>query len=158
MTILGVDDKIWIENIIRKVVREELTVEMTWVKEKDEKTGQPLAAPEYKTEKVFLPSFFVQNLKFHEGAYRGFQETIDKHDISIKRLEKGIEASVNILLSMEKPLKQLTSFDTKQIEFAKESKLAKIEAVILKAGSDNEKEKALEAWKNLTGVDYEEKN
>ena len=46
-------------NKIREIIREELkeafTIEMTMEKKRDEKTGQPLAVPEIKKIKVWLP-------------------------------------------------------------------------------------------------------
>jgi hypothetical protein len=84
--------------IIREAVNEALTVEITLEKVKDERTGQPLAVVERKTEKVFLPSLIVQMLPYQEGAMRGFQQdltrtkkALDNANDFIKRLADAIE-------------------------------------------------------------------
>ncbi len=71
-------EKQWLVEQIKAAVEEALTVEMQVEKATDDKTGQPLPHKEYRVEQVFLPAYFCQHLKFHEGAYRGMQETVDK--------------------------------------------------------------------------------
>jgi len=105
---------------LRKIIREEiikaLSAEITWEKVKDENTGIPLAAKEVIKEKIFLPAFFCQHLKFHEGAYRGMQETTDtvKNSIigntaSINECINTIKAMRDIFLLFEDSIKQITN-------------------------------------------------
>jgi hypothetical protein len=89
--------------LISEAVREALTVEMTVEKVRDERTGQPLAVIERKTEKVFLPALMVQMLPYQEGALRGFQQDLsrtkkglDQANAFIKRLADVVEAQANI--------------------------------------------------------------
>lgn len=67
-----------LEDAVKRAVIDALTVEITWEKVRDEKTGLPLAAVERRNERVFLPAFFCQHLKFHEGAARGLHEDVSK--------------------------------------------------------------------------------
>jgi len=89
--------------IISDAVREALTVEMTIERVRDERTGQPLAVVERKTEKVFLPSLIVQMLPYQEGALRGFQQDLsrtknglDQANKFIKRLADAVEKQAAI--------------------------------------------------------------
>ena len=70
-----------------------LTVEMTWEKVLDEKTGQPLAVKELLKEDVFLPAYWCQHLKYHEGVYRGMRKTLGNQRDKLSQsaaLTKGI--------------------------------------------------------------------
>jgi len=109
---LSKKDKAWLKEEIRNAVIEALTVELEWVQAKDEETGMPLAAPKHKTEKTFLPFYWVDHLKFHEGAYRGMQETVDKlTNVHADGLAK-IQALGEFLIGMEPTLRQLLESDT----------------------------------------------
>lgn len=77
--------------IIREAVNEALTVEMTIEKVRDEKSGQPLAIKERKTEKVFIPSLIAQMLPFQEGAMRGFQQDLSRTKKALDNSNKFIE-------------------------------------------------------------------
>lgn len=88
-----------LKQIINEAVRDALTVEMTIERVRDDRTGQPLAVTERKTEKVFLPSLIVQMLPYQEGALRGFQQDLsrtkkglDQANVFIKRLADAVEA------------------------------------------------------------------
>lgn len=98
-----------IEKIVDKAVVNALTVEMTWEKVRDEKTGQPLAVSEKITEEVFLPSVLVQTLNFYEGAMRGFQEDQNKNNNKITDMSEKVAVIGNILLQTEDSLKKLAS-------------------------------------------------
>jgi len=111
---LDAEDKNWLKKFITKAVREavveELTVEIDWERHRDEKTGQPLPHPERTKEKIFLPSFFCQHLKFHEGAFRGSQETLDKvTNVTVKTGEK-LEELGKAFVQIEDPMLTLTRF------------------------------------------------
>ena len=91
-----------LKSLIREAVKEALTVDMTVEKIRDERTGQPLAVVERKTEQVFLPSLIVQMLPYHEGALRGFQQDLsrtkkglDQANAFISRLADAVEAQAN---------------------------------------------------------------
>lgn len=81
-----------IEKAVGSAVIEALTVEITWEKVRDEKTGLPLAAVERRNEKVFLPAFFCQHLKFHEGAALGLHEDVSKKNNLIEGMAKEMVA------------------------------------------------------------------
>lgn len=106
-----------LREIIREEVERVLTVEIQVLQVRDEDTGVPLAHPVHKTEKVFLPAFFVQHLKFHEGAYRGMQETVDRaknnsanaQEVLAEMVEK-VDTLGNTLLSMEESTKIIGRF------------------------------------------------
>jgi hypothetical protein len=92
-----------IRPVIAEEVRKALTAEITIEKIKDDRTGQPLAVVERKTESVFLPSLMVQMLPYHEGAFRGFQQdltrtkkALDNANVFIKRLADAVETQANI--------------------------------------------------------------
>ena len=87
-----------LKQLIREAVIEALTVELTWEKRRDEKTGVPLAVPDIRKENVFLPSFLVQQMSFHEGAFRGLQEDVSKRNNLIDRLSGKIEIIGRALL------------------------------------------------------------
>jgi hypothetical protein len=103
---LDQNDKDFLVDAIKKAVKEELTVEITWEQHRDEKTGNKLAVPKIKNEKVFLPSFFVQQLYFQEGAFRGIQEDLNKSVSKISITKEGIQALANILIQMEDGITQ----------------------------------------------------
>lgn len=90
-----------LKQLISEAVVEALTVEITWEKHKDEKTGFPLATPELKTEKVFLPSFIMQHLKFQEGAFRGLQEDVDHAKNAMSNQVEKIDAIGKAFLTLE---------------------------------------------------------
>ena len=97
-------DKQDIKDMVREAVREELTVEMTLEKHRDETTGLPLAKPEIKTERVFLPAFIVQTLSYNEGAFRGLQEDISKRNQSVDALAERLEAVGRVLIDLQEPI------------------------------------------------------
>lgn len=166
------DDKKWLTKAIKKAVKDELTVEIQLEKAIDEKTGQPLPHKEYKVEKVFLPSYFAQHLKFHEGAYRGMQETVDKTVNVTNKIGHDVELIGQTLVSMTNPLlgaarlieylretgmiEHIEQELTKQIAYNEDSKLGKLKRVIENdASSEAERTKAMEEWHKITGEDYE---
>jgi hypothetical protein len=168
---LSDDDKKWLVEEIKTAVNEALTVEIDWEKHKDEKTGQPLAHPERIKEEVFLPAFWGQHLKFHEGAYRGMQETVDKvTNVSI-RVGDDVKLIGETLVTMTNPLlgaarliehlrevgllEHIEQKHTKQIAYNEESKLGKLKRIIEDdASSEAERNKAKEEWHKITGEDY----
>lgn len=125
---LSKNDKDFLVKEIRKAVKEELTVELQWEQVRDEKTGKPLARPIlHDKEMVFLPSFFVQQLMYNEGAFRGMQENLSESISQMSISKEGINALGNLLLGMEQGImtfiqmsekikKQLDYIETKQIE------------------------------------------
>lgn len=166
------DDKKWLTKAIRKAVQDELTVEIQLEKAIDEKTGQPLPHKELKIEKIFLPSYFVQHLKFHEGAYRGMQETVDKVTNVSSRAADDVKLIGQTLATMSEPLlgaarlieylretgmiEHIEQELTKQIEFSEDSRLGKLKRIIEDgASSEAERNKAMEEWHKITGEDYE---
>ncbi len=102
---LSSKDKQWIKTTIAEVVVDALTVEWTIEKVRDEKTGQPLAVPEKITEKVFIPSAFLQILPYHEGALRGMQADVSKNNNKINDMDNKLSSVGNILIQTEKSLK-----------------------------------------------------
>lgn len=91
--------------LIAKEVFEALCVELTMVREKDD-DGKPLPAPEYKKEKVFIPAWFTQNLKFLEQQLRVVNETLD-------RLKNNVFAQNNGLAVIQQTLADgLTAIDS----------------------------------------------
>jgi hypothetical protein len=102
-----------IEEIVQKTVIELLTSEMTWEKIRDDKTGQPLAVAEKKTETVFLPAVLTQVLSFYEGAMRGYQEDLNKNNNKINDMSEKISTIGNILIQTENSLKALASISDK---------------------------------------------
>ena len=110
MARLSEKDKKWLREEITNAVKEALTVKMHWEKVKDEKTGLPLAHPERWVEDVFLPSFFAQHIKFHEGAYRGFQEDINKTNNRVRGAMKQNKAIAKILLGNDQNIRAIARF------------------------------------------------
>jgi len=106
---LSKSDKKWLVEEIEKAVVKALTVEIQWEKARDEETGMPLAHKEYKVEDVFLPAFWGQHLKFHEGAYRGMQETVDKLTNAHADGLAKLQALGEFLIGMEPTLKALVN-------------------------------------------------
>jgi len=102
------------EKKLRQIVRDEvikaLTVEITWEKRRSEETGQPLAAPELRKEKVFLPAFWVQELYHQEAAFRGLQSDVHKNNSCFADLSGKVEAIGNLLLSMEQAVMVMAKF------------------------------------------------
>ena len=117
---LSKSDKKWLIEEIKKAaieaVCEALTVDLEWVQKKDEETGMPLAAPKYKTEKTFLPFYWVDHLKFHEGAYRGMQETLDTVKNNNAEARDQLQTLGEFFLLLEMPMKQLAAFTDKMVE------------------------------------------
>lgn len=165
-------EKQWLVQQIKAAVEEALTVEMQVEKAIDDKTGQPLPHKEYKVEQVFLPAYFCQHLKFHEGAYRGMQETVDKVTNVSNRTADKVELIGQTLATMGDTfigsamviehlrsvgfLDHIEQENTKQIAYNEESKLGKLKRIIEDdAASEAEKNKAMEEWHKITGEDYE---
>lgn len=107
---LSKKDKNWLSGEIRKVIREELTVTMHWEKMRNPDTGEPLAHPERWQEEVFLPSFFVQHLKFHEGAFRGMQEDVNKSNNRSAQLVGKVNSLGHTLIGMENSVFAMAEF------------------------------------------------
>ncbi len=169
---LSNSEKQWLVQQIKTAVEEALTVEMQVEKAIDDKTGQPLPHKEYRVEQVFLPAYFCQHLKFHEGAYRGMQETVDKVTNVTARVGGDVKLIGQTLATMTEPLlgaariiehlrengvlELLEQEHTKQIAYNDESKLGKLKRIIEDdAASEAEKNKAMEEWHKITGEDYE---
>ena len=103
---LSKNDKEFLVKEIRKAVKEsvkeELTVELQWEQVRDEKTGKPLARSIlHDKEMVFLPSFFVQQLIYNDGAFRGMQEDLSTSIEKMSISKDGINALAQILIQME---------------------------------------------------------
>ena len=108
---LSKNDKKWLVEEIERAVVKALTVEIQWEKVRDETTGLPLAVKELTIEDVFLPSFFVQHLKYHEGAFRGLQETVDMvKNSNAAGLEK-LQALGNFLIALEPMMRSIGESD-----------------------------------------------
>ena len=124
-----------LKQMIKEAVREALTVDLQWEKVRDEETGLPLKHPERRNEKVFLPSFMVQLLPYHEGALRGMQEIVDREVKNTVAFAEKVEAIGNILLGHEKNLIEFAKF----VEHAKEQNMLgyeeEIEGEIIDEGS-----------------------
>lgn len=87
-----------IKVMVREAVRDALTAEITWEKVLDDKTGTPLAQREIKTEDIFLPAFWVQNLKYHEGVYRGMRQTLaEQRD----RMSHAVATNKGVMIKLE---------------------------------------------------------
>ena len=99
---LSKKDKEWlskeISELVDKAVVKALTVEMTWEKVLDDKTGQPLATKELLKEDVYLPSFWTQHLKYHEGVYRGMRKTLGEQR---NRLAGNLALNKGIIVKLE---------------------------------------------------------
>jgi hypothetical protein len=99
---LSKKDKEWLSKEINeaaeKAVVKALTVEMTWEKVLDDKTGKPQAAKELLKEEVFLPSFWTQHLKYHEGVYRGMRKTLGDQR---NRLAGNLALNKGIIVKLE---------------------------------------------------------
>jgi hypothetical protein len=108
------DDKL--RELIKEAVIDALTAEITLEKHKDDKTGMPLAAVEIIKEKVFLPAFWAQNIKFQEGAFRGVQKDLGKKQGEILEATKKIESLGNFLVSCESMFTRLAQFTDLLIE------------------------------------------
>lgn len=164
-------EKQWLVQQIKEAVEEALTVEMQVEKATDDKTGQPLPHKEYRVEQVFLPAYFCQHLKFHEGAYRGMQETVDKVTNVSNRTADDVKLIGQTLATMTDPLlgaarliehlrdvgllEHIEQEHTKQIAYNEESKLGKLKRIVEDdAASDAEKNKAKEEWLKITGEEY----
>jgi hypothetical protein len=97
-----------IRRIVSEAVREALTVEWTIEKHRDEQTGQPLAVPHVRTERVFLPSVIAQMLPYHEGALRGLQQDIGKAGLDVHG--ENLQALVQLVEQSRPVLKKLAWF------------------------------------------------
>lgn len=103
-------DKEWLRAEIKAAVEEALTIEMEIEQRRDPETGLPLATPRIVNEKVFLPVYFALHLKFHEGAFRGNQETLDKVKNNANNLGEKVNAMGAAMLEFEKPMIVLERF------------------------------------------------
>lgn len=108
----GINDELRevIKDAVAEAVVGALTVEMTWEQLKDPETGLPLAAPKLVNEMVFLPAFFCQHIKFHEGAFRGSQETLDKVKNNAAQLRKRVDIMGQSFLTLQEPMVVLERF------------------------------------------------
>ena len=96
-----------IRGIIREELKEAFTIEMVMEKKRDEKTGQPLAVPDIKKIKVWLPEEWARHIPYFEGALRGMQETSDKAKNNSIKAFQGVCAIAQILRTIEEPIKQI---------------------------------------------------
>ena len=104
-----------IKKVVTEAIVEALTIEVTYEKHRDEKTGQPLATPELKKEKEYLPIWWMRYLPHYEASNRGLQENQDKQANTIlqltndiKDLKQGMSVIGEIMLQTEKSLKVIT--------------------------------------------------
>ncbi len=105
-----------IKEIVKEAVIDALTVEITLEKHRDDITGLPLAKPEIIKEKVFLPSFIVQNIAYQEGAFRGVQEDISKRNDAVDNLARKLEAVARVLIDIREPIIEIAKQKYKEIE------------------------------------------
>lgn len=119
-------DKTWLENTIRNVVQECLTVKVKYEKRRDDKTGKPLAVPELIEQDEYLPSWWIQYLPHYEAAMRGVQETQDKQantilklTSEIESLQQGMKAIGDIVFQAENSLKCISAISDKIKEVPK---------------------------------------
>ena len=108
-----------LRSIVREVIKEALTVEITMEKVRDEKTGQPLSKPEIIKEEVFLPSFLTQVLSFQEGALRGLQEDGNKKDNKIDRIYESFPILIDYLGGLTAELGKLKKQEGRLIDEGK---------------------------------------
>jgi hypothetical protein len=101
-------DREEIRQIVAAAVAEALTVEWTVERRRDERTGQPLAVPETRRERVFLPSAIVQLLPYHEGALRGLQQDFARAHIAAHG--ENLSALVALIEQAQPVLKKLAWF------------------------------------------------
>lgn len=104
-----------IKKAVTEAIVEALTIDVTYEKHRDEKTGQPLATPELKKEKEYLPIWWMRYLPHYEASNRGIQETQDKQSNKIleltndiKELKQGMSVIGEIMLQTEKSLKAIS--------------------------------------------------
>jgi len=112
---LSKNDKKWIEETIRTVVEDCLTVEITMEKRRDEKTGQPLAVPEITKTNEYIPVYWAKHLGYFEGALRGLQEQVTLETAS---QAERLGSITNLLINFENSLKCVAAISDKmkQIE------------------------------------------
>lgn len=115
---LSKKDKEWLREEIKNAVIEALTVEITWEKVRDENTGMPLATREYKTEDIFLPSFWVQHLKYYEGNFLGLQETVQNLRNSNDEGLLKLQVLGEFLIGMEPTLRGLLEGNTESRSYS----------------------------------------
>jgi len=127
---LSKKDKEWIENTVKKIVYDVLTVEIKYEKNRDEKTGQPLATPEIIIEKEFLPVWWIRYLPHYEAAMRGVQGQVSQHHTAIDDFSKKLDVIGQLLLHTEQSMKQIASFADKlnELEYNEVKKLDYVEA------------------------------
>lgn len=111
---LSKNDKKWILDVVqaavKEAVEEALTAEIEWEQKRHPQTGVLYAKPKLVNEKIFLPAFFAQHLKFHEGAYRGNQETLDKAKNKLGSLGGKVDKLGDAFLAIENPMVVLERF------------------------------------------------
>jgi len=123
-------DKEWLLEEIKKAVTETLTVEWTVEKIRDEKTGQPLAKPEKKTETVFLPAVFVQLLPFYEGAIRGMQGDVDRSINRTNKMHDKVDIIGQMVVSNANVIKSLVTSIQEQLTYTEVKKIDYIEGEV----------------------------
>ncbi len=127
---LSKKDKEWLLEEIKKAVTETLTVEWTIEKKRDDKTGQPLAKSEKKTEKVFLPAVFVQLLPFYEGAIRGMQGDVDRSINRTNKMHDKIDIIGQMVVSNANVIKSLATSIQEQLTYPEMKKIDYIEGEV----------------------------
>lgn len=98
-------DKQFIRDVIKQEVEAALTVEWTIEKVRDDKTGQPLAVKETKTENIFIPAEFIRMMPYLEAAIRGVQQDIEKNNNKINDMGNQIQVVGSVLVQNEESLK-----------------------------------------------------
>ena len=112
-------DKKWLKETIGEVaakaakdaVRDLFAVEIEWEQVRDEK-GNPIdgGRGQLRTEEVFLPAFIVQNIKFHEGAYRGQSETMDHLNNRVNEFMGKVDKLGQAFVTIEDPMTTIQRF------------------------------------------------
>jgi hypothetical protein len=167
---LSKKDKQWIKNTFRELICEFLTIKVKMEENKDKDTGKPLATPRMVEKDVFLPAWWVEYLPYYEGAMRGLQKTqdntlkaqeesINKQADELKKLSVNVTAMAGIMLGVEDGIKKTVEIAArqnipKQIIFTEESKLSKLENIILRGVTKNERKEAMRKWSEITGCEY----
>jgi len=90
-----------IEEIVRVEIRKALTIRVKMEKNRDDKTGQPLAVPFTEEKDVYIPEFWITYLPYYEGAIRGMQETVDTVKNNTVKNVEAVRAMTGIMLGLE---------------------------------------------------------
>jgi hypothetical protein len=89
-------------DIIKDIIKEALTIEVRM-----EKFDQLNGIWEHKTEKVYIPTFWVEYLPKITAALRGMQEDVDHTKNRVAENVQRSDAIIGILLQSENAIKKL---------------------------------------------------